>query len=140
VSELWRFAMGTLKVKASNKLRKTTPAQVGSKGRGRPLADLVEKIERTNPNLASDRGLSSAAMRAGDLVRAMRKDAGLSQSQLAERLGVTQARISEIEAGIGSQGPTWDLMERISVACGKTLGVAASSDKLELAAHMPMAG
>ena len=133
------IGMGKIKVEATDRRRSTTPAKVGSKGRGRPLADLVEKIEHTNPHLASDRGLSSAAMRAGDLVRAMRKDAGLSQSQLAERLEVTQARISEIEAGIGSQGPTWDLMERISVACGKTLGVATSSDQLEVAAHMPMA-
>jgi len=132
--------MGKLKVEASNERRSTTPANVGSKGRGRPIADLVEKIEHADPRLASAAGLSSAAMRAGDLVRAMRKDAGLSQSQLADKLGVTQARVSEIEAGIGSQGPTWDLMERISVACGKTLGVAASSDELQLAARMPMAG
>lgn len=131
--------MGKLKVEASNERRSTTSAKIGSKGRGRPIADLVEKIERADPRPASAAGLSSAAMRAGDLVRAMRKDAGLSQSQLADKLGVTQARVSEVEAGIGSQGPTWDLMERISVACGKTLGVAASSDELQLAAHMPMA-
>ena len=131
--------MGKLKVEASNERRSTTSAKIGSEGRGRPIADLVEKIERADPRLASAAGLSSAAMRAGDLVRAMRKDAGLSQSQLADKLGVTQARVSEVEAGIGSQGPTWDLMERISVACGKTLGVAASSDELQLAAHMPMA-
>lgn len=126
-----------IKVKASTSSRTATLAKVGSKGRGRPLAELVKKIERANPHLASDRGLSSAAIRAGDLVRTMRKHAGLSQSQLAEKLGVTQARISEIESGIGAQGPTWDLMERISVACGKTLGVAASSDELELAARKP---
>jgi DNA-binding XRE family transcriptional regulator len=130
--------MSKLKVETSTKRRETTPAKVGSKNRGRPLADVLEKMEHADPHLTAERGLSSAAMRAGDLVRAMRKDAGLSQSKLAEQLGISQARISEIEAGIGSQGPTWDLMERISVACGKTLGVAASSEDLELAAHMPM--
>jgi DNA-binding XRE family transcriptional regulator len=122
---------GKIEVEASNRPRSTTTAKITSKGRGRPLADLVQKIEQTKPHLASARGLSSAAMRAGDLVRAMRKAAGLSQSQLAERLEVTQARISEIESGIGRQGPTWDLMERISVACGRTLGVAASNDQRE---------
>lgn len=115
---------GRVSVEASNESRNISPAKVTSKGRGRPLADLVRKMERKMPELASARGLSSAAMRAGDLVRAMRKDAGLSQSQLAKRLEVTQARISEIEAGIGAQGPTWDLMERLSAACGRTLGVA----------------
>ncbi|MDB6097576.1 MAG: late embryosis abundant protein [Gammaproteobacteria bacterium] len=122
---------GKIEVEVSNRPRNTTPAKITSKGRGRPLADLVQKIERAKPDLASARGLSSAAMRAGDLVRAMRKAAGLSQSQLAERLGVTQARMSEIESGIGRQGPTWDLMERISAACGRTLGVAVSRDQRE---------
>ncbi|WP_092302498.1 helix-turn-helix transcriptional regulator [Bradyrhizobium sp. Ghvi] len=131
--------MVKLKVKKSHERRPQAVAEVSSKGRGRPLADLVEKIEHADPGLATEKKLSSAAMRAGELVRAMRKHAGLSQFQLAEKLDVSQARVSEIESGVGIQGPTWDLMERISVACGKTLGVAASSDDLELAAHMPMA-
>jgi DNA-binding XRE family transcriptional regulator len=120
---------GRIRVEASNEPRNIGPAKVTSKGRGRPLADLVRKMERRTPELASARGLSSAAMRAGDLVRAMRKEAGLSQSQLAKRLEVTQARISEIEAGIGAQGPTWDLMERLSAACGRTLGVAGDQSQ-----------
>ncbi|WP_035686569.1 helix-turn-helix transcriptional regulator [Bradyrhizobium sp. Cp5.3] len=131
--------MVKLKVEKSQERRPRAVAEVSSKRGGRSLADLVERIERADANLAAEKKLSSAAMRAGEFVRAMRKDAGLSQSQLADKLGVSQARISEIESGVGIQGPTWDLMERISVACGKTLGVAASSDDLELAAHMPMA-
>ncbi|WP_314951951.1 helix-turn-helix transcriptional regulator [Bradyrhizobium lupini] len=131
--------MVKLKVDKSHKPRVRAVAEASSKGRGRSLADLVERIERADTSLAAEKELSSAAMRAGELVRAMRKDARLSQSQLADKLGISQARISEIESGVGTQGPTWDLMERISVACGKTLGVAASSDDLELAAHMPMA-
>lgn len=131
--------MVKLKVEKSRERRLRAVAEVSSKGRGRSLADLMEKIEHADRGLAAQKNLSSAAMRAGELIRAMRKDAGFSQSQLAEKLGVSQARVSEIESGVGAQGPTWDLMERISVACGKTLGVAASSDDLELAAHMPMA-
>ncbi|WP_082905942.1 MULTISPECIES: helix-turn-helix transcriptional regulator [Bradyrhizobium] len=131
--------MVKLKVEKSQERRPRAVAEVSSKTGGRSLADLVERIERADANLGAEKKLSSAAMRAGEFVRAMRKDAGLSQSQLADKLCVSQARISEIESGVGIQGPTWDLMERISVACGKTLGVAASSDDLELAAHMPMA-
>ncbi|HEU0157109.1 MAG TPA: helix-turn-helix transcriptional regulator [Stellaceae bacterium] len=57
-------------------------------------------------------------MRAGDLVRSLRKAGGLSQSALARKIGASQARISEIEAGAGTQGPTWSVMERIFTACG----------------------
>lgn len=64
-----------------------------------------------------------AALRAGNLVRQIRKEAGLSQRALGKALGISQARISEIEAGAGAQGPTWALMERILAACGRTLGI-----------------
>jgi DNA-binding XRE family transcriptional regulator len=131
--------MSKLEIERSANRRDVRPAKVSSKGRGRPLSELVEKIERAAPDLAREKKLSSAAMRAGVLIRTMRKDAHLSQSELADKLGFSQARISEIEAGVGTQGPTWDLMERISAACGKTLGVAKSSEELKPAAHTPMA-
>jgi DNA-binding XRE family transcriptional regulator len=119
--------MGELKVETTAEGRDTPRAKVASQNRGRPLADLVADMERSNPALVGEKGLSSAAMRAGDLVRTMRKEAELTQSELAARLGISQARISEIEAGIGSQGPTWDMMERISSACGKVLSTVAAA-------------
>lgn len=105
--------------------RSVAPAQVSSEGRGRPVADLVEYFERVDSKFGERYGVSSAALRAGDLIRTMRKAAGLSQAELAKRMSatVTQARISELEAGIGRQGPTWDVMERIATACGKRLGL-----------------
>ena len=60
---------------------------------------------------------ASAALEAGQLVRALRNKAGLSQVQLAERLGVEQPRISAIEAGRGRDGPSYALLKRITVAC-----------------------
>lgn len=124
--------MSKVDVERSANRRDVRPAKVGSKGRGRPLSDLIKRIESADPALAREKKLSSAAIRAGALVRAMRKDAHLSQSALADKIGVAQARISEIEAGVGTQGPTWDLMERISAACGKAL--VATEPKL--IAHM----
>jgi transcriptional regulator with XRE-family HTH domain len=75
-----------------------------------------------------NKGLSSAAIRAGDLVRGWRKAAHLTQGQLALKLGVKQSRVSEIESGAGTQGPTWELMERIALACGRTLGALPRSE------------
>ena len=50
--------MSKIKVERSTGLRKVKTAEVGSKGRGRPLAELVEKIERADPDLTSERRLS----------------------------------------------------------------------------------
>lgn len=61
---------------------------------------------------------ASAALEAGKLVRALRKTAGLTQQALAERLSVTQARVSAIEAGEGRDGPSYGLLKRIAAACG----------------------
>jgi cold shock CspA family protein/transcriptional regulator with XRE-family HTH domain len=58
------------------------------------------------------------------LVRQMRANAhrvdggvGISQTMLAERIGVTQARISQIERTAGRDGPSFVLLKRIARAC-----------------------
>jgi transcriptional regulator with XRE-family HTH domain len=115
---------GKIEVQSAGTRRAVAPARVSSGNRGRPIADLVEQFERANPDRIGRSGLSSAALRAGDLIRDMRKAAGLSQAALANEMGVKQSRISELEAGIGSQGPTWDVMERVAKCCGRVLQVS----------------
>jgi len=54
-----------------------------------------------------------AAIALGDLVRELRTGAGVSQHELAERVGSTQAHISELERGLGRNGPTVGIIARI---------------------------
>lgn len=51
-------------------------------------------------------------------LRELRKQAGLSQAQLAERLDVTQGRISQIESGLMDHAPNLDMTARYAEACG----------------------
>jgi transcriptional regulator with XRE-family HTH domain len=67
----------------------------------------------------------SAALEAADLVRQMRRQAlsasgvrGLSQDELAQRTGLSQPRISQIEKGEGRDGISYALLRRIAYACG----------------------
>lgn len=62
-----------------------------------------------------------AALRAAQFVEQTRKAANLSQAQLAKKVGVTQARISQVESGEGPLGPSISLLERIAKACGGLL-------------------
>jgi tetratricopeptide (TPR) repeat protein len=62
---------------------------------------------------------------AARLVRTMRERAlrpdgrmGITQADLAARIEVSQARISQIESGEGRDGPSFTLLKRISRACG----------------------
>lgn len=52
----------------------------------------------------------------GSRLRALRQEAGLTQQQLAERLGMLPTNITRLETG-GRQ-PSWDLVVRLAKALG----------------------
>jgi transcriptional regulator with XRE-family HTH domain len=54
-------------------------------------------------------------------VRAMRKQAGLTQAQLASKVGVSQPMIAKIEKGIEQRTPHFDMLGKICVALGKQI-------------------
>jgi transcriptional regulator with XRE-family HTH domain len=55
-------------------------------------------------------------MRGNHLVREARRRAGLTQTQLAERVGTTQSAIARLERGVGS--PTLERISELVGACG----------------------
>jgi len=57
------------------------------------------------------------------LVRSARKSAGLTQTELAERAGVTQSVIARLERGGGN--PTFLTLERVLHAAGHRLELSA---------------
>lgn len=58
---------------------------------------------------------------AGDVVRAARARAGVSQRELAERVGTAQAAISRIETG--REQPTVDRLAQILAALGWRMAI-----------------
>lgn len=101
--------------------RRRVSAKASSGERRQPLDIVLQHYEAQDPAAAARTGLTSAGMRAGAIVRGMRRSVGLPQAELAKRLGVSQERVSEIERGAGPQGPTFELLERIASACGMVL-------------------
>lgn len=57
----------------------------------------------------------------GDRIRQLREDAGLTQGQLAEEVGMTQPNIFRIESGKYSTGQ--DILSKIAAALGKRLDI-----------------
>lgn len=79
----------------------------------------VNEIISNDPELAADLRLAlSSAEEAATFIRQMRTGAGLSQQELALRLGISQPRVSTMEKGIGPDGPTCGMVRRIAQACG----------------------
>lgn len=62
---------------------------------------------------------AGAAYELGERVRALREEAGLSQRELANRMGTTQSAIARLEAG-GAE-PTLPTLRRLASALGRTL-------------------
>lgn len=62
------------------------------------------------------------------LIRSARKQAGLTQGELAERAGVTQSVIARLERGGGN--PTFLTLERVLHAAGHRLELTASEQGL----------
>jgi transcriptional regulator with XRE-family HTH domain len=55
---------------------------------------------------------------AARFLRQMREEAGLTQQQLGEKLGIKQARISELERGGTPEGMSYGILRRAAIACG----------------------
>lgn len=72
-----------------------------------------------------DRAYAAATLagQLAELVYALRTRAGLTQTELARRMGTTQSSIARIEGG-GSL-PTLDMLARLAHATGSPLRIAA---------------
>lgn len=96
----------------------------------RSWADVkAEAAARRTPKQEAEyaEGLREAeqAFELAELVYNARKDAGLTQSELAKLIGSRQSVISEIEGG--GQTPSFKMLERIAYATGTHLRVALSA-------------
>ena len=60
-------------------------------------------------------------MRGGELIREARRRAGITQQELAERLGTTQSVVTRWETG--ARSPSFETVVRAVRACGLELGV-----------------
>ena len=75
---------------------------------------------------------------AAPLVRGMRERAGLTQRELAERLGTTQPAVSRWERG--REEPRWSSLTAIARACGLTGSVVVDDDvdRAQIREHLAM--
>jgi len=62
-------------------------------------------------------------------IRAARKRAGLTQEQLAKKIGSTQSVIARLESGNDARSPTLPLLARIAGACNEELEIRFSFKK-----------
>lgn len=94
--------------------------------RGISLSELLEGLEQHDPGLLAQ--VEERRRRAGPVGTKLfmeRNRAQLTQAELAEKSGVRQSDISEIENGLGN--PTKKTLEKLGVALGIDFVIGASS-------------
>lgn len=79
-------------------------------------------IEKTPDELASALGLDihevREKLRMSAAITRRRKELGLTQAALAEKTGLSQSRIAQIEGGVGTARITFDVLLNILRALG----------------------
>jgi len=98
----------------SNRKTTRTPSEV-----------LLDRIEDPKERAAHRRGVETARLRLelAQTVHDLREKAGISQADLAERVGTKQPNISRLENGEVAGLPSLDLLSRVASALGRRLEV-----------------
>ena len=81
---------------------------------------MKESKQKTNGNRSDGDGSEAIAAAISANVKRLREKAGLTQEQLADRLGWPQPRISEIECG-GGKDRRLTTVQRLADALGTTV-------------------
>lgn len=98
------------------------------------LDETARRGETTSERVAHDRRRAelSAALRAGIAIRNAREDAGLTQTELAARIGIAQSALSRIEAGRANL--TLGTLQRVTDALELPLHIAIGTHDITLTA------
>ncbi len=57
-------------------------------------------------------------------IRKAREKAGLSQTELARKIGTKQSAISRVESGVYKSIPSLAFLQKVAIACGAHLGIS----------------
>ena len=98
------------------------------------LDKLARKDERSSERSDHDqqRAELRAALYAGIAIRDAREEAGLSQTELAARIGIAQSALSRIEAGRANL--TLGTLQRVTDALGVSLTLGVGSHEVAIPA------
>ncbi len=90
------------------------------------LGGTLEELKKhlmENPDFRLGWRLYEMAGEIGRIVSAMRKRSGLTQTQLAERLGVRQSMVAKLESKNPDRMPTFATVARVADVCGYEMEV-----------------
>lgn len=102
--------MSTLKIKKDQPARKSR-------------MDELQEIGERHEGFREGYDARDSLIRFGDTLRQLRESVGLTQEQLASKVGMSQPAVSRLESGFGPRGPEMDTVLRFVHGCEASLTV-----------------
>jgi transcriptional regulator with XRE-family HTH domain len=84
---------------------------------------ILKKIE-LDPTLSADAAEVQAIQAVARALRNIRKERGLTQKQIAAKMGVSQARVSQVESGKVESAPSYGFIARYAHACEAAMKIS----------------
>lgn len=89
---------------------------------------LIQDLRRTRPEFDEAHAVVDLIRNTGDMLQRMRERKGLSQIDVAAKLGVTPGRVSQLESGTVRNAPSLKTLAQFARACDDTIDVRLTSD------------
>lgn len=86
-----------------------------------------------NPKVKSEYDLLETELALIDVLLSMRKKSGLTQEEIAKRMGTQKGNISRLERG--SSNPSWKTLQNYAHACGFEISMKVKTMHPEDRAH-----
>lgn len=90
---------------------------------------LLHNLRKEDSRFDEAQAVVDLVSESGDMLRRIRERANLSQAEMADRLGISVGRISQLESGTLRHAPSLKMLARYAHACGETVGLAASGER-----------
>ena len=92
----------------------------------------LKELGKKNPEIARATAIVAAVNRAATLLRDFRSKRGLSQADMAGKLGVSQPRIAQLESGKPGNAPSLEQLAEYAFHTGNDLLICDRSQVREL--------
>lgn len=89
---------------------------------------LLGELRTNDPKFDEAQSVINLVRNAGDMLERMRERKKWSQTELAEHLGITTGRVSQLESGTLRNAPSLKMLARFAHACGETVNLVASAE------------
>src|SRR5262245_35494169 len=91
------------------------------------MSGSIDELVNENPRVARAKAVVELINQAATLLRDFRKERGLTQDEMATKLGISQPRVAQLESGKPGNAPSLEQLAEFAFHCGYSLAICDKS-------------